>query len=41
MEIKFNILANNLNIKLRKGSKKPILSIAEYISKGKNLKIKS
>ena len=38
--MKFNRLANNLNIELIKGSKKTILSIAEYVRNGKNLKIK-
>ena len=41
IERKFNELANHLSIKLIKGSKKAILSIADYISKGENLKIES
>ena len=40
IEIKFNELANNSDIRLLKGSKKSILNIVEYISNGKNLKIK-
>ena len=39
-EINFNGLANNLEIKLIKRSKKSVFNIAEYISNGKNLKIK-
>ena len=38
--IKFNKLANNLDIRLQKGSKKSILNIVEYVSNAKNLKIK-
>ena len=38
--MKFYRLADNLNIELIKGSKKTILSIAEYVRNGKNLKIK-
>ena len=38
--MKFNQFANNLNIKLIKGPKNCILNTAEYISNGKNLKIK-
>ena len=38
--MKFNEFANNLNIKLIKGPKNCILNTAEYISNGKNLKIK-
>ena len=41
IERKFNELANHLSINLIKGSKKAILSIADYISKGENLKIES
>ena len=41
IERKFTELANHLSIKLIKGSKKAILSIADYISKGENLKIES
>ena len=40
IEIKFNELANNSDIRLLKGSKKSIPNIAAYISNGKNLKIK-
>ena len=40
IEIKFNELASNLDIRLLKGSKKLILNIAEYISNGKIFKIK-
>ena len=40
IEIKFNELTNNLDIRLLKGTKNFILNIAEYISNGKNLKIK-
>ena len=40
IEIKFNELASNLDIRLLKGPKKLILIIAEYISNGKNFKIK-
>ena len=40
IEITFNELVNNLDIRLLKGSKKSILNIAEYISNGKNIKIK-
>ena len=40
MEIKFDQLANNLDIRLIQGSKKSVLNIAEWITNGKNLKIK-
>ena len=40
MEIKFNELASNLDIRLFKRSNKSILNIVEYVSKGKNLKTK-
>ena len=41
IEIKFNKLANNLDNRLLKETKNSILNIVEYISNGKNLKIKS
>ena len=37
IEIKFNELANNLDIRLINGSKKSILNIVEYITDEKNL----
>ena len=40
MEIEFNELANNLDIRLIRGTKNSILNIAEYITNGKNIKIK-
>ena len=39
-KIEFNELIKRLNTKLIEESKKSILSIAEYITNGKNLKIK-
>ena len=37
---KFNELANNLDIRLIRGTKNSLLNIAEYITNGKNIKIK-
>ena len=41
IEIKFNELANSLDIRLLKEIKNYIFNVVEYISNGKNLKIKS
>ena len=41
IEIKFNALTHKLDIRLLKGTKNSILNTVEYISNGKNLKIKS
>ena len=39
-EMKFNILSNDLNIKLIKGTRNSIFYMKEYINNGENLKIK-
>ena len=40
IEIKFNELANDLDIRLLKGTKNSVLNISEYISNRKNLRIR-
>ena len=38
--MKFNELSNNIDIRLKKGTKNFILNIAEHITNGKNVKTK-